>query len=488
LQQINGQYFTTISSATGTDIAFGGIGKHRILGYLGRVNYNFDDKYLLTFTGRLDQDSRFNEDFRNGFFPSVAATWRISQEDFFDVDWISDLRLRASTGKLGVVTVGPWQNIGLLNSNPRVVFGNNQGIYVGATQARLANPDIHWEERVSNNVGFEASLLNNRVTLTVDAYRNKSNDVLVELPVAIYLGNLGGNPAVNAASIQNQGVEFALTYRNNGNRFNYDVSVNATTIKNKVLDVGNRGAGIDYIQTGLTRSQVGQPVGQWYLLKSDGLFQTAAEVTAHKNKAGKVVQPFAKPGDVRYIDVDDDGEITGNDRQYVGSPWPKLQTGAQFNASYAGFTFNLQLVGVFGYQLYSDVYRILQSGQHTNFLKSINPWTPTNTNTSDPRLGLGTNDVGIADNLRASDRWLSEAGYLRVRNLEIGYNLPTSGFLQRANISNARIYVSGQNLLTFSKYVGLDPDATGSGILDRGFDNGNWPASRVISVGFNLDF
>lgn len=492
LQQVNGQYFTTISSATGTPIAFGGISKYRILGYLGRVNYNYNDKYLLTLTGRLDQDSRFAEDYRNGFFPSAAATWRISKENFFNVHWVNDLRIRGSYGKLGVVTVGPWEYLGVINNNPRVVFGNPQRIYLGATQGVLTNPDLHWEERVSSNIGFEAGLLKNRITLTVDAYRNRSNDVLVRLPVAFYLGNrraFSGNvdPYVNAASIQNQGIEGAITYRNNDNPFKYDVSLNATTIKNKVLDVGNRGAGINYIQTGLTRSQVGEPVGQWYLLRATGLFQSQAEIDNYKNKEGQVIQPFAKPGDVRYVDTNGDGKITDDDRQFVGSPWPKLQTGAQFNASFKGFSFNLQLVGIFGYQLYSDVYRILQSYQHTNFLRSVSPWTPNNTNTNDARLGLGTNDVGIADNIRGgSSRWLSDAGYLRIRNLELGYQLPES-LVRRANFTNARIYISGQNLLTITKYVGLDPDVTGAGILDRGFDNGNWPASRIVSLGLNVD-
>jgi hypothetical protein len=372
-----------------------------------------------------------------------------------------------------------------------VVFGANQNIQLGATQGVLANPDLHWEERLSSNIGFEAGLLNNRITLTIDAYRNRSNDVLVRLPVAMYLGSrraFSGNadPYINAASIQNQGVEASVTYRNNNSPVKYDLSFNATTIKNKVLDVGAQGRGINYIQTGLTRSQVGEPVGQWYLIKSLGLFQSQAEIDAYVDKDNNKIQPNAKPGDVKYEDMSGDGKITDDDRQFVGSPWPKLQTGAQFNASYKGFTFNVQLVGIFGYQLYSDVYRILQSGQSTNFLKSHSPWTPSNTNTNDSRLGLGS-DLGISDNIRASSRWLSDAGYVRVRNLELGYQLPQS-LVRRANINNARIYVSGQNLLTFTDYVGTDPDATGSGILDRGFDNGNWPAARIVSIGLNVDF
>ncbi|GAB3525804.1 TonB-dependent receptor [Pontibacter brevis] len=489
LVNFGGNLFTTISSAIGEQSSEGSIPvDYRINGTLGRINYTFDDKYLLTLTGRYDQDSRFGANYRNAFFPSIALGWRISEEDFMNVDWLSDLKLRASYGQLGIVTVGSWDNIGVINNNPRVVFGpNNDIIAVGAYQARLVNPDLRWETRTSRNIGFDASFFNNKFLLTAEYYHSLSEDVLVALEIPFYTGNLGGAPFVNAASISNRGLEMSATYRSMENAFKWDVSANFTTIKNRVEDVGNQGEGIDYLQVGATRSQIGRGIGEWYVVRTNGIFQSEEEVLNHTNSAGEVIQPFSKPGDIRFVDLNDDGQINDDDRDFVGSPWPTLQTGAQFNASYGGFTFNLQLVGVFGQTVFNDVRRILDSYVNTNFRSDISPWTPTNTNTSDPRLARNTELGVILNNRYASDRWLENASYVRVRNLEIGYNLPAT-FLSRIHTNNARVFISGQNLLTFTGYSGLDPDVTGAGLLQRGLDAGNWPASRVYSLGLNFEF
>ena len=304
-----------------------------------------------------------------------------------------------------------------------------------------------------------------------------------------YLGNLRGNPYVNTASIRNRGVEFSATYRNNEHALKWDVSGNFTTIKNRVENVGNQGQNINYIQSGNTRSQVGQAVGQWYVLKTAGLFQNQEEINNYKGANGNLIQPNAKPGDVKYVDTNGDGQITQNDdRQFVGSPWPKLQAGAQANASYGQFSLNVQLTGVFGYTVYNDVRRGLDSYQLTNFRNDINPWTTSNTSATDPRLGLESGDQGIiSNNFGYTDRWLENASYVRVRNVEIGYMLPKA-LLNTIKIRNARVYVSGQNLFTITKYTGLDPDVTGANIQERGVDLGHWPSPRVVSVGVNCDF
>ncbi|MFD2033869.1 SusC/RagA family TonB-linked outer membrane protein [Belliella marina] len=489
LQSFDGRYLNTVSSATGDPIADGYIPiNYTISGFLGRANYTYDDRYLLTVTGRYDSDSRFGKDNRSRFFPSVAGGWRISEEAFFNSSLVSDLKIRASYGELGIVTVGSWDYIGFLNSNPRAIFGPDEQAYVGATQARLANPNLGWERRSSHNIGFDAGFFDDKLTISAEYYNSLSEDVLVNLPIAWYLGNLGGEPAVNAASIRNRGIELAATYRSIKNAFKWDVSANMTTIRNKVMDVGNLGEGIDYIQTGITRSQIGRPLGEWYVLKTDGLFQSQEEINNYTNADGRVIQPFAKPGDVRFVDVNGDGEINQEDRDFVDSPWPTLQTGVQFNASYKNFSFNMQWVGVFGHTLMNGVRRDIDSYQNTNFRADISPWSPTNTNTTDPRIGVAVGDPGLIDNARLeSDRWLEDGSYIRLRNLEVAYNfnLPS---LEKWNVSNARVFVSGQNLLTFTKYSGLDPDVTGNGILQRGYDNGNWPASRIYSIGLQFEF
>ncbi|MBO0948075.1 SusC/RagA family TonB-linked outer membrane protein [Fibrella forsythiae] len=487
-----GQYFTTINAATGISNSAGSTpDDYRILGYLGRVNYAYNDRYLLTFTGRVDQDSRFGANYRTGFFPSVAAAWRISQEKFFKADWVSDLKLNASYGKLGIVVpyLGSFPYTAFINNNPRAIFGVDQTANVGAYQAQLANPDLRWEERIQQNYGVSTSFLNNRITTEINVYNSLSNDAILNLAVPGYLGNLRGNPFVNTASIRNQGVEFSATYRNNEHPFKWDVSGNFTTIKNTVVNVGNQGQNINYIQSGNTRSQVGLPVGQWYVLKTAGIFQSQEEINNYRGPNGQLIQPNAKPGDIRYVDTNGDGQITQNDdRQFVSSPWPKLQAGAQFNASYGQFSLNVQLTGVFGYTVYNDVRRSLDTYQLTNFRRDVSPWSPTNTNTTDPRLGLEAGDQGIvSNNYGFTDRWLEDASYVRMRNVEVGYTLPRA-FLDRVKVRSARVYVSAQNLFTITKYTGLDPDVTGANIQERGVDNGHWPSPRVVSVGLNCEF
>lgn len=488
LQVFNGEYMTTISSANGLATAGGGIPvDYRIYGTLGRVNYGYKDKYLLTLTGRIDQDSRFGENYRTGTFHSEALAWRLSEESFFNIDWISDLKLHASYGELGIVPLGSWDYTAYINNAPRAVFGVDQFPYVGITQAQLANPDLKWEERIVKNIGFDASLFRNQFTISVEAYNSLSEDALLRLPVAGYLGNLGGNPFVNAGSVRNTGFEIAATYRNSDNAVKWEISANTTTIKNTVEDVGNRGEGIDYIQVGNTRTKVGRSLGEWYLLRTDGLFQSQAEVESYVGPGGDMIQPFAKAGDVKYIDLNNDGIIDAEDRDFVGSPWPSLQSGLLFNASYKQFSLSVQVLGVFGYEIYNDVRKITDGYQNTNFRRDIDPWSENNTGTSDPRLGRDT-EQGIIQNNRAdSERWLENGSYVRLRNVEFGYQLPQS-LLSRISFINARVFVSGQNLLTFTKYTGLDPDVVGNGLYERGLDNGNWPASRVFSVGLQCEF
>lgn len=488
LQVFNGQYMTTISSANGLATAGGGVPlDYRIFGYLGRVNYSYRDRYLLTVTGRIDKDSRFGENYRTGKFHSEALAWRVSEEDFFNVDWIEDLKLHASYGVLGISTLGSWEYTAYINNAPRAIFGPGQTPFVGITQAQLANPDLRWEERTVRNVGVDVNFLENRLSVSVEAYNSLAEDVLLNLPVARYLGNLGGDPAVNAASIRNTGFEFAATYRNSNNLLKWDISANATTINNEVEDVGNRGEGIDYLQVGRTRTKIGRSLGEWYLIRTDGIFQTQAEVDNHRSSDGTVIQPYSRPGDIRYVDKNDDGLIDAEDRDFTGSPWPKLQTGLQFNASYNQFNLNLQFVGVFGYKIYNDVRQVLDGYQNTNFRSDISPWTESNTGTDDPRIGRDT-DLGIAYNNRYdTDRWLENGSYWRLRNVEIGYTLP-SNMLSRIRASGLKVFVSGQNLFTITGYSGLDPDVVGAGILERGFDNGNWPSSRVISFGLQCEF
>lgn len=483
----NNTYYTTIASAGGQSSADGRTTEnYRINSFLGRVNYAYSDKYLITLTGREDMDSRFAPKYRTGFFPSAALAWRISKESFFQVPWINDLKINASYGQLGIVTVGSWDYLGNINNAPRAIFGNT--INIGAYQAQLNNANLHWERRIVKNIGIDATVLDNHLSFTADIYNSLSKDALLALPLANYLGNLRGNPNVNAGSIRNSGYEVAATYRDNGHAVKWDANINFTTIFNKVVSVGSQGAGINYIQTGLTRSQVGHSLGEFYLRQTSGIFHSQAEIDAYVNTKGNKIMPNAKPGDVKYLDINGDGKIDDNDRKLSGSPWPKLQTGAQFNASYKGFNLNIQLVGIFGNKIYNDVKRVLNSYENTNFIKGVNPWSPTNTASNDPRIGIGNVDPDLSNNeIAQSNRWLESGSYIRLRNVELGYAIPVK-WATGSGISTARIFVSGQNLITITKYSGLDPDVQGNGILDRGVDLGNWPSSRIYSIGLQIGF
>ncbi len=499
LNTVGNNTFSTISSAQGISSADGGVPLfYRLQGYLGRINYTYEDKYLFTASGRIDQDSRFGANYRTGDFYSVAGSWRISKEDFFNVKWINDLKVRASYGQLGISSAlqdltGSWPTLGYININQRAVYGINQTPVLGESQTIISNPDLRWEQRNETNIGLDATILNNHINIIADVYDNISKGVLVNVPFAFFLGSDNGGyntyGTENAASIRNRGIEVTATYRDNSRPFKWDVSVNGTTISNRVIGVGNQGGGINYIEpTDFVRSQVGHPMDSWYMLKTDGIFQTQAQIDSYVDKNGNKIQPNAKPGDIKYLDLNGDGQINNDDRTFVGSPWPTFQGGLQFNGTYKNFSINIQFVGVFGYKIYDDVRRVLDSYTTlNNFRKDLNPWTPTNTNTSDPRLGLAT-DPGINDNNRPeSERWLENGSYLRLRNVELAYIIPKNA-LKTVGFTNTRIFVSGQNLFTITKYKGQDPDLGSSGITTRGFDAGNWPSSRIISFGVTGEF
>lgn len=498
------QYFTTINSALGESISSGSRGRNFIDSWLGRLNYTYDDRYLATFSFRSDKDSRFSKPYRTGFFPSGALAWRLSNEDFYDVSWLPELKLRASYGVLGAANLGNYQYLGLINQAPRAIFGSGeQTTQVGATQVSLVDPNLRWEQKATLNLGFDAAVFNPQFNVSFNAFRSVTSDVLLYLPLPGYLGTVGGGGILtNIGSIENKGLELELSYRpvsQRENGFNWDISGNFSAIRNKVLELGNLGidptTGLprNYIQSGNTRTQVGRSIGEYYLILTDGLFQNQEEIDAHRAQAG-----IAQPGDVRYVNLLDRGtnnDITPEDRTYAGTPWPMFTSGIQWNAYYKNFTLNLQVYGVYGTKLYNDMRRDFDGMGYSNYRRGIMPWTAEN-QTDFPRLGVSYTsntpgdpavDQGIISNVRGdSDRWLENGSYLRLSNVQIGYTLPQS-MLRRLNIPSMHVYVSGQNLLTITNYSGLDPDVVGANAnLEPGVDVGGWPPSRIISFGISL--
>jgi TonB-linked SusC/RagA family outer membrane protein len=467
------------------------------IGILGRVNYSYQDKYLTSLTFRRDGSSKFSENNRWGNFPSASVAWRISREDFWKVPAVNDLKLRASYGSLGNSEfLRGWMYFAQINPFPRAVFGPNEVEQIGQIVTQLANNDLRWEIKKTANFGIDAAFKNNLFTLSADYFIAKTEDVLVDLPISLTTGNAGGNPAVNAASIQNNGFELALTFRPTpGRDFRWDATLNFTTIKNKVTGFGTPTT--KFTQLGDARTELGRSIGQWYVLQTAGIFQSQAEIDAHKGKTGQVLQPLSKPGDIRYVDVDDNGTLDlDKDRYYAGSPWADWESGLQLNASYKNFSVNMQWYAVVGNQLYNRPrYSVDRMDQNTNFRKGATFWTPQTPGNVWPRAAIGrplpdpTNlNPGLDLNtLPQSDRWLEDGSYLRLRNLEFAYTFSKTA-LQRIGFANARVFVSGQNLLTFTKYTGLDPDIVGVNIFERGLDNGQYPALRIISAGISFGF
>ena len=460
------------------------------IGLLGRVNYTYSDKYLTSLTFRRDGSSLFSKNNRWGNFPSASVAWRISKEKFWNVKPVNELKLRASYGSLGNSEfLQPWLYYATINPFPRAVFGPGQVEQIGQIVTRLANSNLRWERKKTTNVGLEASFLKSLFTLSVDYFVAKTEDVLVDLPISLTTGNAGGNPAVNAASLKNNGFELALTVRPSAAAdFKWDATLNFTSIRNKVVAFGN--ATTKYTQLGDARTELGRSIGEWYVLKTNGIFQSQAEIDAHKGKNGQVLQPWSKPGDIRYVDIDDDGMIDlDKDRYYAGSPWADFETGLQLNASYKKFSVNMQWYAVVGNKLYNRPrYNVDRMDQNTNFRKGATFWTPQTTGNEWPRAAIGAPDKGIQYNvLPQSDRWLEDGSYLRLRNLEIAYTFSKVA-LKRIGFNSSRIFINGQNLLTITKYKGLDPDIAGVNIFERGLDNGQYPALRIFSAGINFGF
>ena len=453
----------------------------KLFSLFGRVNYTYDNKYILSATIRRDASSRFGPDYRNGVFPSIAGAWRISQENFFDAPWVSDLKVRANYGVLGSSNIGYWDWTPFITVFPQAVFGVEQNIHTGMTQIRLVNTDLKWEELHQFNTGFDALLFNNKLEITADYFNKTTKDVLTAMQILMTTGNSGGNPMVNAASLKNTGFELALNWRDSHNALNYSVGVNTSYIKNEILKLGYEKRFLDQWNT---QSHVGRPIGEWYLIKTDGIFRTQEEVLNHVNSTGQLIQPNAQPGDIRYIDHNDDGNITDADRQYAGQSFPAWSVGLNSTLEYKGFDLMIQLTGAFGHKLFNGP----RSGydrfdDNSNYRVDYDGFdAQNNPNAVDPRPLFGDSRNARGD----QDRWLESGNYLRLKQVALGYNLPNRLF--NNSIDNLRIFVNAQNVLTFTKYRGLDPEFVNSSIWDRGYDYGAFPNPYGITIGTQITF
>lgn len=479
--KVGDKYITSLDAATGNTTAGGSYGEATLISYLGRINYSYADKYLLQATGRRDGTSRLPKDTRWGNFLSLSLGWRISSEEFFDVPFIDELKLRANYGTLGNSSIGYWDYQSTINTAPRAVFGAPEYKEIGMTQSRLSNTDLVWEKKTTGNAGFDMVAFKNRFRMTAEYFYSKSGDLLVYLPILMSSGNEGGAPAVNAGSLENQGVEVEVGWNDHVGDFTYSGSINLSHLKNKVVDLGY---GQTVYYTSLAKSEIGQPLGMWYLYKMNGIFQSESEVLNYVNSQGKVIQPNAKPGDVIYDDYNDDGIISSEDRQLVGSPWPKLELGLNLNLAWKGLDLGVNGYGRFGQKVWNgSAAAAADFANNQNNFNGLMPWTQEHPVTDRPRIVFGDSRNSRGD----QDRWLEDGSFFRLSEITLGYNLPER-WITKAGIDKVRTSVTFQNLVTFTKYSGLDPEFADNGIFTLGADNCAFPNPRAVQFAFSFTF
>jgi TonB-dependent starch-binding outer membrane protein SusC len=483
--QVNGNYFDVLDAGQSNSTTGGWRDESKLISYLGRVNYNYDNRYLFSGTFRNDATSKFSKSNRSGFFPSISAGWRVSNEKFFNVDWISDLKLRANYGSLGNAAIGNYTYVPTLSHFPLAVFGTTQQVYNGMTQLQLANEDLHWETKTQKNIGLDIAFLKNRLQVSAEYFISTTKDVLVPAPILMATGNDGGNPLANAASLENKGVELTALWKDQIGDFKYSVSANITKINNKVLTLGY---GKQEVLTGLTITEVGQPIGMFYLIKTNGIFKTQEELDSYVTSKGvPIVNSNNKRpelGDIRYVDFNDDGIISSaGDRQNCGSPWPTFEGGISFNVEYKHFDLSVIGFGSFGQKGWNQLSATLNRfDDNSNYLVGINPWTPENTNTNFPRLLYGDDRNSRGD----QDRWLEDASYFKIKDITLGYSFKMPVIAKY--VDNLRVSVTAQNFITFTKYTGLDPEFVNGSIYDRGVDPVSYPSPKSFMFSLNVTF
>jgi TonB-linked SusC/RagA family outer membrane protein len=467
--------------------AGGGPFEDALLSYFGRLQYNFKEKYLLNATFRADGSSKFAPDHRWGYFPSVSAGWITSKEDFMqNISWLNFFKLRASWGRVGNQSVPAYQYLSPISfSQAAYIFGPVEAVNTqGAYSNRLANPKVQWETSEQTDIGFDATVIK-KLNVAFDYYIKKTKDWLITPPILATAG--ADAPLINGGDVKNTGVELSLNYRNTiGRFFNYSVGINGSYNKNTIGNIPTN----DHILHGYTnvlfanslefyRATNGQPVGYFWGLKTDGVFQTEEEVNAYRNKNSKLIQPDAKPGDVRYVDLNGDGIIGNDDRTKIGDPNPDFVFGFNVSLDYKGFDFLVQASGVAGNQL---VQSWKGPGGHGNYSAEIlDRWTGPGSSNRIPRVTEeGTNWAQF------SDLYVYDGSYLRISTITLGYDF--ARIAKKNYLSKVRLYGSVLNAFTFTKYNGMDPEIGHNDWFSSGIDLGYYPRPRTMLVGANIRF
>lgn len=478
----------------------GSVQESALLSQFGRVMYTYDSRYLLTASLRRDGSSKFSNGYRYGLFPSVALGWNIMNEKFFESarNTVSEFKLRASYGRLGNQDIANYTTQNITSYGINYLQGGSWWQGYGTGISWVSPRNLTWEETETSNIGLDLAFLQNKLSISADYYVRETKDILLGINQPPSAG-LKGTPTMNAGTISNKGFELLARYQNSVGEVNYNFSINASSVKNEVkaVTVGNKQEFEGYNPQGegvVSWAKVGYPIGGFWVIRTDGLFQSDAEVDAYKSSDGTVIQPNAEAGDIKFVDYNNDGRIDNNDRQYVGSPFPKLAYGIRGGLQYAGLDFAFFFDGMMGNKIYNYTRaRMEQTNEVNNHsVKLLESWTAGNPNTDIPRY---TRTDPNDNKRRVNERWIESGAFFRLKTIELGYSLP-SQWINKASIKNTRLFLAAENLFTVTEYTGYTPDlglnsgenGGQSGALTAGTDHGRFPLARTIMFGIQASF
>ena len=453
--------------------------KHTLASYIARLNYDYDGKYLLSAVVRRDGSSRLTKDIRWGTFPSVSVGWRFDKEKFFPIDRniVNMFKVRASYGELGNENIGEYvYQATMRRNNMTYSFGNNP--VTGSAVSTFVNENLAWEKKTTMNVGIDLALFNNRIEFTAEWYKNKSTDLLYSVPVPASAGVANTSVTMNAASMENSGLEFSVTYRNNDHPLKHQISANLSTLNNKVTSLG---FGTEYYLTGDYITYVGEEIGQFYGYVYEGIARTQADLDNHATQNG------AQVGDCLYKDLNGDGQINADDRQVLGSGLAKINFGLSAHLEYKMFDMSISTYGALNYHVADYIYNAINScygyGNKDVAILGANQWSGDTYTANVPRTYITAN--GELWNDYFSSRKIQNAAYWKIANIEIGCNLPNKWFANY--VSGVRLYLSAQNLYTFTGYHGYNVDYAG-GTFTPGLNYCSYPSARSFMAGINFTF
>lgn len=483
LKDINKPYMnnTNADRSRGEMSASGGPAyKHTLSSYFFRASYNYGERYMAQVTVRRDGSSRFGANNRYATFPSFSLGWNVINEPYFKAPkWLSALKVRGSWGKNGNDNIGDFTYAAWTASPYNTVWGRGENVVNGVQAGALSNPDLKWEESIQTDLGLDLGFFDNALTFSVDWFKKKTSGMIISMPIPNYVGS-----EAPLGNVENKGVEMEIGYKWYVGKAKFHVKGNASYLKNTLTNLGNTSGylELDNMQnTGtITRATNGEPFPYFYGYKTNGIFQTMDEVKAYVNDKGDMLQPNAKPGDVRFVDVDKNGTIDAADRTKIGKGMPDWTYGFTFGAEYKGFDFMFMIQGTIGNDIYDATRRTdVRPANLPSYI--LNRWTGPGTSNKYPRFV-----VGDGTNWQSSDLYVTDGSYMRLKNIQLGYTLPKN-ITQRFYVNNLRVYVAAENLLTFTKYAGYDPEIS-SGGTSLGVDYGVYPQSRTFTVGVNVGF